>query len=164
MTLLPVLFNCGPYINLTSTGNEVWGAVEARGLNKQTNKQKTWLSAFSLGQINLSLPQSSHLKIQDHNKMSLTGLKRWDTISTSFNATLHSPDPVPCCFSMHFIRFHHAVKESVVGVLSSLGPGQLAFGAHHAVPVPIWLCSTTYNMFLPWGLCNLDCSGDSFGP
>lgn len=38
MTLLPVLFNCGPYINLTSTGNEVWGAVEARGL-KQTNKK-----------------------------------------------------------------------------------------------------------------------------
>lgn len=160
MTLLPVLFNCGPYINLTSTGNEVWGAVEARGL-KQTNK-KTWLSAFSLGQINLSLPQSSHLKIQDHNKTSLTGLKRWDTISTSFNATLHSPDTVPCRFSMHFIRFHHAVKESVAAVLSSLGLGQLAFGAHHAVPVR---CDCVLqHMFLPWGLCSLDCSGDSFSP
>ena len=49
-----------------------------------------------------------------------------------------------CRFATRFVWFHHAVKESVAGVLSSLGLGQSAFRACHAVPVLNQLCSTIY--------------------
>ena len=54
------------------------------------------------------------------------------------------------------------LSRSVAGVLSSLGLGQSAFGACHAVPVLNQLCPTIY--VSPLRTRSLDGSGGSFGP